>query len=77
MPPEHRELTTGDPAAAALLNWINWAALAIVAWHRGELAGPERPARTATLARHGSLDLMGAADGVEFPCGVPELGHQS
>ena len=26
MPPQHRELTTGDPAAAALLNWINRAA---------------------------------------------------
>jgi len=35
-------------------------------WHRGELAGAERLAQTATLAWHGSLNLMGAADGVEF-----------
>jgi hypothetical protein len=49
MPPEPRELTTGDPVAPALLNWINWAAVAIMAWHRGELADAERLARTATL----------------------------
>jgi hypothetical protein len=31
MPPEHSELTTGDPVAAALLNWINWAAFCSLA----------------------------------------------
>jgi hypothetical protein len=64
MPAEHGELTAGDPAAATLLNLINWPALAIIAWHRGELASAERLGRTATLAWHRSLDLMGAADGV-------------
>jgi hypothetical protein len=34
-------------------------------WHRGQLAGAERLAQTATLAWHGSLNLMGAA-GFEF-----------
>jgi hypothetical protein len=66
MPPEPKELTTGDPVAPALLNWINRAAVTIMTWHRGELAGVERLARTATRAWYGSLDLMGAADGVEF-----------
>ena len=66
MPPQHRELTAGDPVAAAPLNWINWAALAIMTRHRGELTDAERLARLATPAWQGSLDLMGAADGVEF-----------
>jgi hypothetical protein len=65
MPPEDRELTAGDPVAA-LLNWINRAALASVAWHPGELADAERLARTVTLAWHSSLDLTDAAGGAEF-----------
>jgi hypothetical protein len=54
---------------------INWPALAIIAWHRGELASAERLGRTATLAWHRSLDLMGAADGVEF-LGVLAAGRE-
>jgi hypothetical protein len=38
-----------------------------MARRRGELADAGPPARTATLAWHGSLDLMGAAAGAEFP----------
>jgi hypothetical protein len=46
-----------------------------MAWPRGELADSERLARTATLAWYGSLDLMGAADDVEF-LGVPAAARE-
>jgi hypothetical protein len=54
MPPENRELTAGDPVAAALLNWINWAAFFSLAVAAPALVRGAAPAAEVAGGRDGS-----------------------